>query len=84
MTPRHPCRAAEKRSSAHSPIWASDTSAGDVCTGLLSRCMGLRVLRLNGVTHEMVFSRKVKTSVLVLRSRAWSQRTREALKSKKT
>lgn len=66
------------------PIWASDISAGDVCTGLLSRCMVLRVPRLNGVTYEMVFSRKVKISVLVLHSRAWSQRMCEALKSKKT
>lgn len=49
----------------------------------VNRCMVSRVLRLNGGTYDMVFSRKVKISVLVLHSRSWSQRMWEALKSKK-
>lgn len=45
--------------------------------------MVFRVLRLNGVSYKMVFSRKVKISVLVLDIRAWSQRMWEAPESKK-
>lgn len=69
---RYLCRVVEKRLFVYSFSWVLDILVGDVCIGLFSRCMGLRVLRLNGVIYEMVFFRKVKILVLVLRFRVWS------------